>query len=108
MMERNYGIDLLRVITMFAVVILHVQVFGGVMNNVKEFSANYEMAWTLETICYCAVDVYVIITGYVYAAKKTSLSKLISLWVAVLFYSTTIPLVLQLFVGEKISVFSLI
>ena len=93
---------------MIAVVILHVQVFGGVINNVKEFSLNYELAWTLETICYCAVDVYVIITGYVYAGKKASLSKLVSLWGTVLLYSTTIPLVLSLLVGNKLSVFSLI
>lgn len=66
--NRNYGIDLLRIIAMFAVVILHIQVFGGVINNVKEFSVNYEIAWTLETLCYCAVDIYVIITGYVYAS----------------------------------------
>lgn len=100
--NRNYGIDLLRILAMLAVVTLHVLVFGGLLNNAVPFSANYEVAWLLETVCYCAVDVYVLITGYVYAGRKTFGAKLLVLWLTVMFYSALIPLVLRV-MGYSIS-----
>ena len=39
MKERNYGIDLLRVISMIVVMALHVLRHGGVLANAKNFNA---------------------------------------------------------------------
>ena len=105
--RRNYGIDALRILSMIAVVTLHVLNFGGILNNATPFSANYEVAWFIETVCYCAVNVYVLITGYVYAGRKTSGAKLLVLWFTVLFYSALIPLVLRA-MGYSIKIDTLI
>lgn len=94
--ERNNGIDFLRILAMIAVVTLHVLNFGGLLNNAVPLTSNYEVAWFLETVCYCAVDVYVLITGFVYAGRKTSGAKLLVLWLTVLFYSALIPIVLYI------------
>ena len=70
MKERNYGIDLLRILSMFMVVLLHLCGFGGVLSNVKPFSVNYYIAWFLEIVSYCAVDVFALISGFVGAKNE--------------------------------------
>lgn len=41
MKERNYGVDLLRIISMYLVIILHVLGQGGILSNATEFSLTY-------------------------------------------------------------------
>ncbi|EOS72255.1 hypothetical protein C819_04357, partial [Lachnospiraceae bacterium 10-1] len=53
--ERNYGIDLLRIIAMLLVVVLHVLGQGGVLEASKGVRA--AVAWFFEVAAYCAVDV---------------------------------------------------
>ena len=93
--SRCYGIDLLRVIAMLMVVTMHILGHGGVLSNTKLYSINYEIGWALDTIAYSAVDVYVMITGFVYANRNVRSSKILLLWCAVFFYSVLIPIVLK-------------
>ena len=46
--ERNIGIDLLRIVSMFMVVILHVLGHGGILNATIPFSFNHNLLWILE------------------------------------------------------------
>lgn len=85
--ERNYGIDLLRIAAMFFVCLLHVLRFGGILGSAKPLSAQYEIAWFLETAAYCAVNCYALISGYVGLHSRFKLSNLIELWLQVAFYS---------------------
>ena len=41
MQERNYGIDFLRIISMFMIVILHILGNGGILASVQIGSSNY-------------------------------------------------------------------
>lgn len=88
--ERNYGVDLLRCVSMFMVVILHVLGFGGVLDEAKGNA--YSVAWLLEIICYCAVNCFALITGYVSCNKRYRISRYISTWLQVSFYSFFITL----------------
>ncbi len=88
--ERNYGIDLLRIISMAMVVILHVLGQGGVLASTEKLSLKYELAWALEIAAYCAVNCYAIISGYVGSGSKFKLSGILSLWLQVAFYSVGI------------------
>lgn len=90
--ERNYGIDLLKIISMYMVVQLHVLGCGGVLNACEKFSMNYYVAWFLESSAFCAVDLFAMITGYVMIGKKVNGLKIIPLWLTVFFYSTLITL----------------
>ena len=64
--ERNYGIDLLRIISMLAIVLLHVLGHGGVLDTIgNRFGTDYAVAWILEFIAYPAVNVFVLISGFV-------------------------------------------
>ena len=90
--ERNYGIDLLKIISMYMVVLLHVLGCGGIIGNSEIFSFNYYVAWFLDISAYCAVDVFAMITGYLMVGKKVNGLKIIPLWLTVFFYSTLIAL----------------
>lgn len=97
MKERNYGIDLLRILSMFMVVLLHLCGFGGVLSNVKPFSVNYYIAWFLEIVSYCAVDVFALISGFVGVKSSFKYSNLAFLWVRVFFYSFGITLIFLIY-----------
>ena len=81
--NRNYGIDLLRIFSMFLIVILHSLGHGGVLSSTVINSSQYKFSWLLEIISYCAVDIFALISGYVsYTGneKKTNYSNYFNLW----------------------------
>ncbi len=87
MKERNYGIDLLRIFGMFLICVLHICGQGQAMLRVSGFSGSYYAAWFLETLAYCAVDIYGLVSGYVGVDGKSRPSRLLELWMRVFWYS---------------------
>ena len=87
--NRKYGIDLLRIITMFMIVILHVFWHGGILPSEKLYfgSEKYNIIWIIEIICYVAVNCYALISGFVGVNSKTKYSNIVLLWLRVAFYS---------------------
>ena len=104
MSQRNYGIDLLRMVAMYMIVVLHVLKQGGILAATKETSACYEIAWLLEIAAICAVNCYALISGYVGIKSKYKYSNIIVLWLRVVFYTLGITLVSNLIFPEKIGV----
>ena len=93
---RNYGVDLLRLVSMCFVVVLHTLGQGGVLAAAPAGSAAYRAAWGLEALAYCAVDVFALISGYVAYSdtpRKTKLSAWLELWLEVAFYDVAVTLV---------------
>lgn len=62
---RNYSIDLLRIIAMYMIVILHTLGHGGLLDVLEYGTINHAMIWLLETIAFCSVNIYGLISGYV-------------------------------------------
>ena len=93
--ERNYGIDALRIVSMFFVIILHCIGRGGILASSVVNSPQYKFAWILEIIAYCAVDIFALISGYV-SYKKTKLKSYINLWFMVVYYCLLIVLFYQI------------
>ena len=87
--NRKYGIDLLRIITMFMIVVLHVFWHGGILSSEKLYfgSEKYNIIWIIEIICYVAVNCYALISGFVGVNSKTKYSNIVLLWLRVAFYS---------------------
>ena len=86
---RNYGIDLLRLIAMFFVVLLHCFGKGGILANAIVNSSQYKLAWFIEIFAYPAVDIFALISGYVSYTKEekeVNYSKYLNLWFQVVFY----------------------
>ena len=92
MKERNTGVDLLRCVAMFMVLMLHLLLFSGTLSAHPRFSAAYETAWALEILAFGAVDVYALISGYIGCEGKTRYAGLAFLWLTVAFYSFGITL----------------
>jgi len=104
--ERNYGIDALRIYSMFLVVILHIQGHGGVLEASTGMVKN--IAYVLEIAAYCAVDCYGLVSGYVgYSDKPKTFrtTKFLTLWTQVLCYSLGITICAYILkpnvIGEK-------
>lgn len=94
---RNYGIDLLRMVSMLMVITLHTLGHGGVLSMAEDQAGNgnitnYAIAWLFEILAYAAVDIFVMITGYAYARSRYKFSGLLVMWLQVLFYSVGIYL----------------
>lgn len=106
--QRIYGLDLLRVIAMFMVVVLHVLGQGGILKSSSVLSANYELAWFMEIAAYCAVNCYALISGYVGILIKPKRCNIVMLWLQVAFYSFGITLLFKLFLPYVISTKSVI
>lgn len=91
--ERNYGIDLLRIISMSMIVMLHVLGHGGVLNASTQNTVGYGVAWFLESAAYCAVNCYALISGYVGYGTKHKYSNIIVLYLQVVFWMIAIQAV---------------
>lgn len=98
-MKRNYGIDFLRIVSMFMVVILHVLGQGGILDNAESASQRYWIAWLFEISCYCAVNCFALISGYVMSQTKYKLSRVFNLWFQTVFY-TGLATIVFFFVPE--------
>lgn len=72
---------------MFMVCVLHTLGQGGVLSAVKAGTAQYEIAWFLESAAFCAVNCYALISGYVGIDVKYKVSNIIKLWLQVLYYA---------------------
>lgn len=92
---RNYGIDLLKIISMYMICILHVLGQGGILFNLEELTLKYDLMWLLEIICYCAVNCYAIISGYVMVKSKFRYKKIVNLWLDVFFWSVILTLFMK-------------
>ena len=97
--ERNYGIDLLRIISMFFVVILHCLGQGGILQSVAINSIQYKFAWFIEICAYCAVNIFALISGYVSYTdkeKKVKYSNYINIWLQIVFYGLLVTLIFDI------------
>ena len=63
--ERNYGIDLMRIVSMVYVLVLHTLGQGGMISSAVTGSKQEMIIWALEIWAFCAVDIFALISGYV-------------------------------------------
>lgn len=98
--KRNYGIDLLRIIATYMIVVLHILGAGGIVRTLDSSSPLYITAWFIEFLAYCAVNCYALISGYVGVYSKFRVSSIFLLWLQVA--STTLAITCAFyFFGER-------
>ncbi len=88
--KRNFGIDLLRIVSMLMIVVLHMLGHGGALYEPVQLSKRYIFFWFLEIACYSAVDCYALISGYVGCKSKFKYSNIGYIWLQTVFYSVTV------------------
>ena len=95
--KRNYGIDALRVLSMLMIVMYHLIYYSGLLGSRDRFSLSYDAVLFLQLALMCAVNCYVLISGYVGVTATHRYSRLVELWLRVLIYSAGITLFYYLF-----------
>lgn len=101
---RNYGIDALRLFSMFLVAVLHVLGHGGVLEAAG--GPQSAIAWLMETAAYCAVNCFALISGYVgysKAEKPWRPANYLRLWLGVFVYSFGITLLARVLRPEQVA-----
>ena len=93
--KRNYGIDLLRIVSMSMIVMLHTLSRSKLL-DIDQTTLKYAFVWFLEIFSYCAVNCFVLISGYVGVHSKFRVSRILGLWVQVAFYSVLFEVIHQL------------
>lgn len=91
---RNYGIDLLRIVSMLMICVIHMNLFTAAHRKIipdTEF-VFYFANWT-EAIGIIGVNLYALITGYVCIHGKWKFSRYVSLWCLVAFYTVSLSIV---------------
>ena len=88
--SHNYGLDLLRIVAMFMIVMIHVLGYGGVRDTPAKLTVNYNIAWLMNTAAYCAVNCYALISGYNGLHARHKVSGIIALWLKAAFYGVAI------------------
>ena len=100
---RNYGIDLLRMIAMYMVIILHLLSAGKVIPSMTVLSAKYVTAWSLEMASFGAVNLFAITSGYVHYGRKTNYASLIQLCLQVYFYTVLSTIAFYLLLPDRVN-----
>ncbi len=91
--QRNYGIDALKSLAMFMVVILHLLGHGGLLGAAADNSFNGQVLWLIEIGAYGAVNIFAITTGYLMVNHKFRADRIINMWLQVIFYALIINLI---------------
>lgn len=91
---RNTGIDLLRCLTTLGIVMLHFFNQGGIGANLVAGTGNYYFFHPLSLLCYCTVNIYALISGYVETEFKPR--RYFALWLQVVSISAAMCLLGEL------------
>ena len=90
---RSYSLDVLRCIAMVMVVILHYLDKGGILRSLSDegsFSAADCAAWIMEALSIVAVNLYMLLSGYLLSRSSFKLSRLAGLVCKVWLYSVIV------------------
>ena len=105
---RNQGIDLLRNLSMFMVVMLHVLGLAGLLAATQGQTVKYESLKVIHIGAMCAVNCYGLISGYVGYRSKWRLSSIANLWLQVFFYSAGFGVIFYLLMPNAVGLKDLV
>ncbi len=101
--NRNLSIELLRVISMFTIVMLHALVKTNVFGEIPQGSVTYFIARAIYGLCMTGNNVMVLISAYFLVDSKFNVKRVLSLYFPVLFYSIAFRLIIQYILGSEVS-----
>ena len=99
--DRNYGIDLLRIIAMLYVVMGHSLGQGGLLFACDSHSVPGLICWFIYTLTDSCINIFAMISGYVGykdGSTKLHLGRVVDIWLQTVFYGTLTVLGCSLFI----------
>lgn len=88
------GLSVLRLLSMFYIIILHILLQGGILKAGSGFS--HGAAWFLEIGAFCAVNIYAVLSGFLsYSDSEEPYPyyRFVSLWFQVAFYNVILSVI---------------
>lgn len=85
LIRRNYGIDLLKIISMINIINLHINKKSGLL-KVKPGNPKYKQVYRLQAFSLWPVNVFGLVSGII-SFRKYKFSNLIYIWFEYFFYS---------------------
>ena len=85
--NRQSNIELLRIIAMVMVIVLHVLNHGGIRDVYMFGTVGHWLFWLIFSLCFVAVNIFVLITGYFMSISQMKFSRLLKLSIQVETYS---------------------
>lgn len=104
--KRDENIDCLRIVAMFFVVCVHYVGWGGIAGNAQGI-INFSISGIIAVACNCAVNCFYLISGYMITGEERvqqTKRRVLKAWMPTLFYSVSIPVLLQAFGGIRLSI----
>ena len=92
--SRNLGIDLLRGLAMFFVIVWHLIGQGGLLVHAEPGSVKFWTLSAVQILSICSVNLYGLTTGYLMCDKPFKLSRVVKLWATTVFWSVVVSCVL--------------
>lgn len=92
MTNRNYGIDLLRIVSILMITALHIIIPGMGQNTLYNGTFSIKI---LYAVCSCGVNCFLLISGYVNLQKDYKISRIIRLILEALFYNITLTIIIS-------------
>lgn len=105
--EKFFGIELLRILATFYIILLHVVGQGGVAAASGGGKGTYTVSYLLLALAYPAVNCYALISGFAGCKSRFKLSRLLSLWLTVVFVNLAVWGAFRLLAPEMAASFSL-
>lgn len=101
--ERNYGVDLMRILCMLMIVVYHMLGYGAIISHPGISQKGFLLCRLLQAACFTAVNGYALISGYVGMGSRYRYSQLAVLWMRVFFYSAGLTLVMTVIMPGSVS-----
>ncbi len=93
--ERAVNFELLRIVSIFMVIILHFVNNSQLNDVINMYSTNGYVYSFVQGVCYTADNLFVLLSGYFLVKSKFKIRKVVDLWLQVFFYSVVFYFVLM-------------
>ncbi len=95
--RRHHGLDLLRLVATGMIILHHFISHGGLLAMFPSLCRSDVLYQSINIVCYCAVNLFGLISGYVEVGKRFRLSRLLELWLQVAVIELAITAAFALF-----------
>lgn len=88
---------------MMGIIGLHILHQGGLKNSLSFNSFTIYLVQILTIICFCSVDVFALLTGYLYVYRRTRMVSIIKLFATMLFYCIILTVIFRVIIPERVT-----
>lgn len=108
MNKRQYGLDFLRIIAMLLITAFHYVAYSQVLYNPDLTGYNQVLFSCVSALFVCAVNLFVLITGYFSCEKKINFKRMLMLWVHVVLVGIVLLAIATIFLEQPFKITTLI